>query len=333
MHIKKSDGTIQIFDEKKLITALTKAGAKYIVAKEISDHVLDKCRQADHPEDLVKSEYIYHLAFKQLKNISRRSALKFSLKKAMLELGPSGFPFEEFVAEMWRARGYTAITGQMVFGTCVAHEVDVIAWKNDELVMIEAKYHSDSGSRTDLKTILYVKARYDDIEKQTFTTKSFNLKTIADESLKNSHVFEKEAQHDTGHDILMGKKLTEGWLITNTHFSDTAIIYANCNNLKIMSYDYPEDNSLQDIVMEYKLYPKHCMHEARSLRVGDIAKKRSLQYLRRWGVCCNSCEQILPNMLSYTYAHTPYHTNNTSCYFIFSFFSLYSKKADSYRRS
>lgn len=258
MQIKKADGTIENFDEKKLIHALTKAGAKYLVAKEISDYVVDKCEQSGHNQT-VKSEHIYHLAFKQLKNISRKSALRFSLKKAMLELGPSGFPFEEFVAEMWRARGYTAITGQMVFGTCVPHEVDVIAWKDSELVMIEAKYHSDSGSRTDLKTVLYVKARYEDIQKQIFTTHSFDTKTVATKSLIDMHTFEKSAQNVPIDQIEMSTHLTEGWLITNTHFSDTAITYATCNNLKIMSYDYPDGGSLQDIVMEHKLFPITCL--------------------------------------------------------------------------
>lgn len=258
MQIKKADGTIEVFDEKKLTRALTKAGASFMVAKEIADHIVDKCSQPGH-EQIVKSQLIYRLAFKQLKNISRKSALKFSLKKAMLELGPSGFPFEEFVAEMWRAQGYTAITGQIVFGVCVAHEVDVIAWKEDELVMIEAKYHSDSGSRTDLKTSLYVKARYDDIREQTFSTSSFNLATVVDSSLKNMHLFEKDAQHLDPKTIRMPKKLTEGWLITNTHFSDTAMNYAQCNGLKIMSYDCPEGGSLQDIVMQYKLFPITCL--------------------------------------------------------------------------
>ncbi|MES2623225.1 MAG: restriction endonuclease [Patescibacteria group bacterium] len=254
MQIKKADGTIEIFDEKKLIHALTKAGAQYLVAKEISDLIIDKCSQAN-PDELIKSEYIYRLAFKQLKNISRRSALKFSLKKAMLELGPSGFPFEEFIAEVWRAQGYTAITGQIVFGVCVAHEVDVIAWKGDELVMIEAKYHSDSGSRTDLKTALYVKARYDDIRQQTFTTKSFDIHTIAAQSLKDMHMFEKDAQRIDPKNVQIPQKLTEGWLITNTHFSDTAMIYGKCNNLKMMSYDCPEVGSLQDLIMEHRLFP------------------------------------------------------------------------------
>lgn len=272
MQIKKADGAIEIFDEKKLIRALTKSGAQYLVAKEISDYVLDKSKQTGHGE-IVKSEYVYHLAFKQLKNISRRSALKFSLKKAMLELGPSGFPFEEFVAEIWRAKGYTAITGQMVFGTCVAHEVDVIAWKGDELVMIEAKYHSDSGSRTDLKTVLYVKARYEDIAKQTFSTSSFNAKDIVGKSLKDMHTFERSAQHIPLEQINMPKKLTEGWLITNTHFSDTAITYATCNDLKIMSYDYPENESLQDVILAHKLYPITCLTTITAAEKKDLISK------------------------------------------------------------
>ena len=269
MQIKKADGTIEQFDERKLTRALTKAGANSMVAKEITDHIVDKCSQPGH-EQIVKSELIYKLAFKQLKNISRRSALKFSLKKAMLELGPSGFPFEEFIAEMWRAQGYTAITGQIVFGVCVSHEVDVIAWKEEELVMIEAKYHSDSGSRTDLKTVLYVKARYDDIKQQTFSTSSFNLNTIVDTSLKDMHMFEKDAQHLDPKTIKMPKRLTQGWLITNTHFSDTAMNYADCNDLKIMSYDHPDGSSLQDIVMQYKLFPITC------LTVISTAEKKDL---------------------------------------------------------
>ena len=281
MQIKKADGTIEIFDEIKLIRALTKSGAQYLVAKEISDYVSHKCQQSGH-EEIVRSEYVYHLAFKQLKNISRRSALKFSLKKAMLELGPSGFPFEEFVAEMWRAQGYTAITGQIVFGSCVSHEVDVIAWKNDELVMIEAKYHSDNGSRTDLKTALYVKARYDDIQQQTFTTSSFNAKDLINASLKDMHTFEKTAQHIPVNHSEIPKRLTEGWLITNTHFSDTAITYANCNNLKIMSYDYPETGSLQDIVIEHKLFPITCLttlntSEKRELILKNIVLCKTLR--------------------------------------------------------
>ncbi len=265
MLIRKADGTTEPFEIEKLIFALTHAGAKRSVAEEIANHITDKCHDSAGKEQIIKTDYIYQLAFKQLKNISRNSALKFSIKRAMLELGPSGFPFEEFIAEVWRAKGYTAITGQMIYGSCVSHEVDVIAWRENELVMVEAKYHSDGGARTDLKTALYVKARYDDIRTQTFTLKSFDISKVVDTAIDDMHTFEKSAQREhTGElrnadaiipTIDIPQKLTEGWLITNTHFSDTAITYANCNNLKLMSYDYPEGGSLQELIIQYKLYP------------------------------------------------------------------------------
>ena len=237
MQIRKANGNIEEFNEQKLVTAIVKTGAKVDVAYEICEYVKDKCHQSYKDDQPIKTEYIYNLAFKHLKNISKVSALKFSLKRSMLEIGPSGFPFEKFLAEIWKHEGYEAITGQMVMGQCVSHEVDVVAWKEDELIMIEAKYHSDAGSRTDLKNALYVKARYDDIRSNTFSINSFDIDKTQNLSTK------------------MPEKLSEGWLITNTYFSDTAITYANCNNLKLMSFDYPEENSLQDKIIKYSLYP------------------------------------------------------------------------------
>ncbi len=236
MQIRKANGNIEDFDEKKLINAIVKTGTKIDVAIEISEYVKNKI-QDNYKDEPVKTEYIYHLAFKHLKNISKASALKYSLKRSMLEIGPSGFPFEKFIAEIWRHEGYDTLTGQMVLGKCVPHEVDVIAWNKNKLVMIEAKYHSDAGSRTDLKNALYVKARYEDIEKTNFSIRSF----VADED----EIMNKD----------MPDTLSEGWLITNTYFSDTAIKYAECNDLKLMSFDYPEDGSLQDKIIEYSLYP------------------------------------------------------------------------------
>ena len=241
MQIRKANGTTEEFDENKLITAIVKTGAKIDVAHEICNYIKDKCYENCKTNEPIKTEYIYHIAFKHLKNISKASALKFSLKRSMLEIGPSGFPFEKFISEIWRHQGYDALTDQIVYGKCVSHEVDVVAWTEDKLIMVEAKFHSDAGSRTDLKNALYVKARYDDIRPNDFSIDSFEKKDVPIASTK------------------MPARLTEGWLITNTYFSDTAITYANCNNLKLMSFDYPEGESLQDRIIQYALYPITCL--------------------------------------------------------------------------
>jgi hypothetical protein len=113
-----------------------------------------------------------------------------------------------------------------VQGKCVPHEVDIIAWKPGELIMVEAKFHTDFNLKSDLKIVLYVKARYDDIFGQEYF-----------------YGGEK-------------RKLTEGWVITNTKFSATAIQYGQCQPaLKFVGWNYPYDNNLHDMIEKYELIP------------------------------------------------------------------------------
>ena len=114
-------------------------------------------------------------------------------------LGPSGFPFERFLSEILKADGWHTQTGVMMTGRCVTHEVDVLAEKAGRRVGIEAKFHNDPGGHTDIKDVLYVWARYEDLKKAP------------------------EA----------ASRVDEGWLVTNTRFTRNAIRYASCNNLKL----------------------------------------------------------------------------------------------------
>ena len=95
-------------------------------------------------------------------------AVGYSIRRALLEMGPDGFPFEKLVSRLFQIWGYETLTDQTCLGTCVAHEVDVVAWKDDELSMVEAKFHNEFGLKSDLKVALYVKARYDDLAKTVF---------------------------------------------------------------------------------------------------------------------------------------------------------------------
>jgi transcriptional regulator NrdR family protein len=76
MQIRKANGTIEEFDEKKLINAIVKTGTKIDVAMEICEYVKHKCSENYKDQQPIKTEYIYHIAFKHLKNISKASALK-----------------------------------------------------------------------------------------------------------------------------------------------------------------------------------------------------------------------------------------------------------------
>jgi len=159
-----------------------------------------------------------------------------------MEFGPTGFPFEEYIAEIFKAKGYETLIDQVVLGSCVPHEVDVVAWNEQKLIMTEVKYHNEPGGKTDLKVALYVKARFDDL---------------------NSH------KHVYG--AYPARNISEWWLVTNTKFTDTATKYAECQkNLHLVSWGYPEGNSLLDMIEAAKLHPITCLNSITAAEKAEL---------------------------------------------------------------
>lgn len=159
IRIAKADGTTQEFKANKLLSSLQRAGAEKGASEEIATAV-----EKELYEGITTNE-IYRRAFALLRKHKRGLAARYSLKRAILDFGPSGFPFESYVAEIFRAEGFEAKVDQMVRGACVEHEVDVVLTRGGETLYVEAKFHNAAGFKTDLKTVLYVKARIDDIGK------------------------------------------------------------------------------------------------------------------------------------------------------------------------
>ena len=227
----KADGEKELYEPHKLRNSLIKAGAgshsadKVLtdVANYIENHLSDK----KHSEIGVSE--LYREAFEFLKKYAGDAAIRYSLKRSLFELGPTGFPFEKYIAEIFKTQGYETLTGQIVMGTCVPHEVDLVAWNSEKLIMGEVKYHNDPASKSDLKVALYVSARYNDIKQNVF---------------------------DYGGVI---RKPSEWWLITNTKFTDTAITYAVCNGVKLLSWVYPEEGNLHDMIEDTKSHPITCL--------------------------------------------------------------------------
>jgi hypothetical protein len=214
MQVSKSDGTHEPFDPKKLYASLSHAGAAADIAQSIVTDI-----EHDLYEGIPTHE-IYAKAFARLRDHKHHVAARYSLKRAVLEFGPSGFPFEAYLAELFRAEGCTdVIIDQIVQGACVEHEVDVIYTKDGHRFYVEAKFHNALGFKTDLKTVLYVKARIDDIA-----------------------AAKKDEQ-------------VRGLVATNTKFTSVAIQYATCQQLELLSWDYPLSGNLHDRIEKAKLYP------------------------------------------------------------------------------
>ena len=218
--IKKYSGDLVDFDLEKLKNSLKRTKASEDLIQKIVFAVQNKLY------DGISTKEIYQMAYKMLnKRISKSSASRYKLKKAILELGPTGFPFEKFIAAILREDGFRTEVGVFVKGYCVTHEVDVVAKNERQHLMVECKYHNQQGRVNDVKIPLYIQSRFLDIDKQCKIREGDNF------------------------------KFHQGWIVTNTRFSTEAIKYGECAGLKLMSWDYPENNSLSDQINKYGLFP------------------------------------------------------------------------------
>ncbi|MDD9868270.1 MAG: restriction endonuclease [Candidatus Campbellbacteria bacterium] len=222
-NIIKVDGSIETFDKKKLQESIIRSGATMDVSNKAVEHIEKYLRGS------IRTDEIYRRVFSFLKTHNKKNAMRYSLKRALLHFGPTGFPFERFVAELFNMRGYKTKVGEVISGRCASHEVDVFATSGSEKIAIEVKFHNKQRYKTDMKTALYIKARFDDLLSRTPSS------------------------------LMMGK-ITKGLLVTNTHFTSTTIRYAKCVGLEIIGWGYPKrKGNLQNLIEDEKIHPITCL--------------------------------------------------------------------------
>ncbi len=219
LEVIKASGRTEEFNIQKLVDSLIRSGATEDDARDIARQVESQIKPSMH------TKHIYRIARKILRHYSKTADMRYSIKKAIYMLGPAGYQFEKYFAGILKAYGYSAETNRFLKGYCVTHEVDIFAVRDDVGRVIECKYHSNGGIPTDVKIALYVYSRFMDIKKAY------------------------ELNHENRVSI------NEGWLVTNTRCTSDAIKYAGCVGLKIVSWKYPDENSLERMIENKKLYP------------------------------------------------------------------------------
>lgn len=217
--IKKFNGDLEEFDVEKLKTSLRRSKASEEEIEKVVENILPILY------DGISSKEIYKKAFTMLKKQNRTSASKYSLKRAILDLGPTGFPFERLIGALLNHHGYSTEVSVILPGECIMHEVDVLAEKDGNSYAIECKFHSDFRTSSSVQVPLYINSRFLDLQKQWNGNPS------------------KTSQ------------LKQGWIVTNTRFTEDAIAYGKCVGLHLLSWDYPENNGLKQNVDKYGLYP------------------------------------------------------------------------------
>ncbi len=217
--IKKASGEMQPFSREKLEISLHRAGADAETVYEIAEEIEEWLSEG------MTTGKIYSRAFGLLRAKKRSLAARYSLKKAIMELGPSGYPFEQFLGQVFKHEGFRVEVGQVVQGKCVMHEVDVIATNEHHQHLVECKYYNSRGKYADVKVPLYIRSRVNDIVAQRQTMPEFN-----------------------------GLKY-HGWVATNTRFTSDALAFGECSGMHLLSWDYPLNNGLKDKIERLRLFP------------------------------------------------------------------------------
>ncbi|KYG79307.1 ATPase [Roseivirga seohaensis] len=221
--ITKASGEKAPFSPAKLKLSLERAGAGSSMIDRIVSEIEAQLFEG------MSTKKIYSQAFSMLRKHSKPAAGRYKIKQAILELGPTGYPFEKFVGEILKHQGYRTKVGVIIQGHCVSHEIDVEAQKDNRHFMVECKFHNRQGYKCDVKIPLYIKSRFEDVKKQ----------------------WEKRKDHTN--------KFHEGWVVTNTRFTEDAIQYGKCSGLKLIGWDYPQQGSIRDRINLSGLHPVTCL--------------------------------------------------------------------------
>lgn len=219
--VKKASGEIVQFDEGKLKRSLFNSGASEELIEKITNTI------SENLTETTSTRSIYKRAYQLLRTSSQKLAGKYKLKTAILELGPSGYPFEHFVGQLLAYQGYDVEVGIEIQGKCLSHEVDIFAHTGRHLIIGECKHHGNPGYKSDIKVPLYIHSRYNDI--------------IAGLQSNGEN------------------REPECWIITNTRFTTDSEQYGSCYGLKLIAWDFPKKGNLRERVELSGLYPITCL--------------------------------------------------------------------------
>ena len=213
MFVINSKGHKEKFSFNKVKKSAKRAGASNHLANDIARTIQQEVRSN------MKTSEIYTRISQMLRKKDSCSALRFSLKQAIKRLGPTGFPFEKYVAEILKHNGFQIKINQIVSGRCIKdYEIDFIARKGDLTYIGECKYRNRAGDRITSKDALINQARFEDIRQRM-------------------------------------KGDVRAMLVTNTKFTTRARKYAECMNMELLGWRYPNDQGLEYLIEKDKLYP------------------------------------------------------------------------------
>lgn len=217
LRVRKADGRLEPFHRWKVVRTCLRLKVPRGEVERIAEEILKEAY------DGIPTQKILELIYEKVGRV--RPALKHALdlREAISRLRPKP-DFEEFMRKVLSKMGYRVEGNIILEGRCVEHEVDGVAVKGEEVLLLEVKHHVNPHTYTGVSVFLEVWAELQDLIE--------------------------------GHRLgLHEYSFTNALIACNTKISAHAERYARCKGLKHIGWRYPRAMALEDIIEGHQLYP------------------------------------------------------------------------------
>lgn len=220
--VQKADGSLQQFEAAKVVKTCLRLGASRRTAEKIAFEIEKQIHDGMRTRDILQMIYSKLRLYKP--EISHLT----DLRKALSLISPRDF--EVYIQQLLREHGYSVTPNQIIQGKCIAHEVDAIASKGNQVYLVEIKHHVNYHSPTGLDESRIARAVFED---------------ITDGYQKGTNSLQ----------------INRTMIVTNTKFSDHSLQYSKCRGIDQIGWSYPVNNGLQDLIEEKQFHPLTCLKE------------------------------------------------------------------------
>ena len=217
LRVRKADGGLEPFDKGKVIRTCLKLRVGRREAERIAEEVK---REA---YDEIPTSRILELIYEKVRRVKPALEHAIDLREAISALRPKP-DFEQYIRLTLESIGYRVEGNKVLEGRCVDHEIDGVAVKGGEVLLLEVKHHVNHHTYTGMDVFLEVWATLQDL------MEGYEL-----------------GLHRYG--------FTNALVACNTKISNHAERYARCKGLKYMGWRYPKAMGLEEIIEKHGLYP------------------------------------------------------------------------------
>lgn len=220
-YIINSRGEKETFSFNKVYNSARRVGASSFLAEEIAKVI----KKEAYPG--IKTLDIFKKVKRLLAKKNHKSALRFSLKEGMQKLGPTGFPFEKYIGEIFKRLGFKVRINLYLPGACIrSYEIDFLARKDNLIYVGECKYRNLPRERVHSRDALANYARFLDILNGPY----FKSKKYRNLKIKTM-------------------------MVTNTKFTGRTIDYSRCMRIEFLGWKCPKNRGLERLIEKEGLYP------------------------------------------------------------------------------